>query len=78
MSAARPRGSNGSYTTPVNFCSFAFGMSSRGGGEEGKIPAWSLMKRDAMMGLMGMERDVRSNCVRNIGSLLMMGVVTKG
>jgi len=34
------------------------------------------MKRDAMMGLMGIERDVRSNCVRNIGSLLMMGVVT--
>jgi hypothetical protein len=34
---------------------------------EGTIPAWSWTERVAMTALMGMERVVRSNCVRNIG-----------
>ena len=77
MSTARPRGSNGSYTMPVTFCLCAAGMSSRGGGGDGSIPAWSPMNRDVMLGLMGMERDVRSNCVRNIGSLRVMGATNR-
>jgi hypothetical protein len=33
----------------------------------GEVPAWSWTERVAMTALMGMDRVVRSNCVRNIG-----------